>query len=39
MAGSSLQQQAYGKVDQMTDDGVKVFLDLFEKMRYYSQPI
>ena len=36
MAGTSLQQQAYGKIDQMTDDGVKVFLDLFEKMQRFS---
>ena len=32
----TLQQQAYSKIDQMSDDGIKIFLDLIDKIQAMS---
>ena len=32
----TLQQEAYKRIDQMTDDGVRVLIDMIDKMRTVS---
>ena len=32
----TLQQQAYSKIDQMSDEGIKLFLDLIDKIQQMS---
>mgnify|MGYP006916219578 CR=1 FL=1 len=29
----TLQQEAYSRIDQMTDDGIKVLIDIIDKMK------
>ena len=32
----TLQQEAYKRIDQMTDDGIRVLIDLIDKMKTVS---
>ena len=32
----TLQQEAYNRIDQMTDDGIKVIIDIIDKMKTVS---
>lgn len=32
----TLQQEAYNVIDQLSDDGIKVFLDMFNKIQFLS---
>ena len=32
----TLQQEAYTRIDQMTDDGIRVLIDIIDKMRTVS---
>ena len=32
----TLQQEAYSRIDQMTDDGVRILIDMIDKMRVVS---
>lgn len=32
----TLQQEAYSRVDQMTDDGIRVLIDMIDKMKTVS---
>lgn len=32
----TLQQEAYSRIDQMTDDGIKVLIDIIDKMKTVS---
>ena len=32
----TLQQEAYNRIDQMTDEGIKVLIDIIDKMRTVS---
>ena len=32
----TLQQEAYSRIDQMTDDGIRVLIDIIDKMRTVS---
>ena len=34
----TLRQEAYKRIDQMTDDGGRALIDLVDKMRYLSMP-
>lgn len=32
----TLQQEAYSRIDQMTDDGIRVLIDMIDKMKTVS---
>ena len=32
----TLQQEAYSRIDQMTDDGIRVLIDMIDKMKIVS---